>query len=440
MSEKPEWLTVNANGQATIHPALVVDQLEEILTGKLFYYQSSWWFWKERIWEIIEEHRVKTGIRDLLVSHPISKFQTRLSVIKDILEQLRLVLIPEGDFLGFDQNHDLIVFKNGTLDLKKDEFAKIHRPEDFKSIMLEFDFDESKNCTRWLKFLDEIDLDQDTQTRIQEWVGYLLIPTAKLQKCLYLIGEGANGKSVFLNTIRSMLGYKNVSSLEMAELFDRFKIEKLRGKLVNIATDCETSKSMDSRFKKIVSGEPIVSEKKFQDSFEFIPYARLLFSANDFVHTRDKSHGFFRRFDTVRFPRVFKPSEQDFDLEKTLLEELPGIFNWALKGLRRLESNDWIMTPSSSMEEAHSEFKRGLNPLHDFVDEKCSFGPDNSVKAEDFRQYYFQWSRDNRHRALPATTLGKELLRLKPQIEKHRIMTDKKRQIYYKGIALVSEK
>ena len=36
MSEKPEWLTVNANGQATIHPALVVDQLEEILTGKLF--------------------------------------------------------------------------------------------------------------------------------------------------------------------------------------------------------------------------------------------------------------------------------------------------------------------------------------------------------------------------------------------------------------------
>ena len=96
-------------------------------------------------------------------------------------------MIPEGDFLGFDQNHDLIVFKNGTLDLKKDEFAKIHRPEDFKSIMLEFDFDESKTCTRWLKFLDEIDLDQDTQTRIQEWVGYLLIPTAKLQKCFYLI-------------------------------------------------------------------------------------------------------------------------------------------------------------------------------------------------------------------------------------------------------------
>ncbi len=44
MSEKPDWLTVNAKGQGKIIHALVVDQLEEILTGKLFYYQSSWWF------------------------------------------------------------------------------------------------------------------------------------------------------------------------------------------------------------------------------------------------------------------------------------------------------------------------------------------------------------------------------------------------------------
>ena len=103
--------------------------------------------------------------------------------------------------------------------------------------------------------------------------------------------------------------------------------------------------------------------------------------------SKDKSHGFFRRFDIVHFPRVFKPSEQDYDLEQKLLEELPGIFNWALDGLKRLESNEWKMTPSPSMDETHLEFKRGLNPLHDFVDEKCSFGPDNSVKAKDLRQY-----------------------------------------------------
>ena len=52
-------------------------------------------------------------------------------------------------------------------------------------LSLEFDYDENTTCTRWLKFLDEIDLDQDTQTRLQEWIGYLLIPSTKLQKCLF---------------------------------------------------------------------------------------------------------------------------------------------------------------------------------------------------------------------------------------------------------------
>ena len=138
-------------------------------------------------------------------------------------------------------------------------------------------------------------------------MGYCLLPQVigTLQKSLFFIGEGSNGKSVFLGTVASILD--NVSHLELSELFDRFKIAEIEGKLANICTDVETSKVMDVRFKKIVAGEPQSAERKFKDPFQFQPFAKILFSANDFIPTKDRTHGFYHRFDIVRFDRIFGP-------------------------------------------------------------------------------------------------------------------------------------
>ena len=133
-----------------------------------------------------------------------------------------------------------------------------------------------------------------------------------------MLGEGANGKSIILLTLRNLLGDQNCTALEMAELFDRFKVARLRNRLVNLGTDIETNNVLDARFKKLVSGEPQIAEMKHRDPFEFRPYAKLLFSANEFIPSRDCSYGFFRRFQIIQFERIFKESEQDQDLEETL--------------------------------------------------------------------------------------------------------------------------
>ena len=79
----------------------------------------------------------------------------------------------------------------------------------------------------------------------------------------------------------------------MAELFDRFKVARLRNRLVNLGNDIETNNVLNARFKKLVSGEPQIAEMKHRDPFEFQPYAKLLFSANEFIPSRDRSYGFF---------------------------------------------------------------------------------------------------------------------------------------------------
>jgi len=243
-----------------------------------------------------------------------------------------------------------------------------------------------------------------------------------------------NGKSVFLETLAAVLD--NVSHLELSELFDRFKIAELEGKLANICTDVETSKVMDARFKKIVAGEPQSAERKFKNPFEFQPFAKILFSANDFIPTKDRTHGFYRRFDILRFNRIFKLDEQKPDLLQELKKEVPGIFNWALKGLGRLSQQNWIMTKSAYMEDCHKEFKRATNPLQLFIEDECVIEGNATVDSNELRRRYKQYCEDKGYKVLSDNKLGQELKRL--GINKTRIRKEEGRINLYEGIQLLS--
>jgi len=255
-----------------------------------------------------------------------------------------------------------------------------------------------------------------------------------LQKSLFFIGEGANGKSVFLETLAAVLD--NVSHLELSELFDRFKIAELEGKLANICTDVETSKVMDARFKKIVAGEPQSAERKFKNPFEFQPFAKILFSANEFIPTKDRTHGFYRRFDILRFNLIFKLDEQKPDLLQELKKEVPGIFNWSLEGLERLSQQKWIMTKSAYMENCHNEFKRATNPLQLFIEEECVVEGNATVDSNELRSCYKQYCEDKGYKVLSDNKLGQDLKRL--GINKTRIRTEEGRINLYEGIQLLS--
>ena len=67
-----------------------------------------------------------------------------------------------------------------------------------------------------------------------------------------------------------------------------FATADLRGKLLNICTDLPSQRLDDSGdFKAIVSGETIRAERKHQPAFHFVPYCRLLYSANNLPESVD---------------------------------------------------------------------------------------------------------------------------------------------------------
>jgi len=429
-----DWIYQTRYG-VRINKALVAEHISQDQNGNLIYLNQNFWSYAGGVWKRIEDVQIKAQIRIFLSSREGIKHLITSALLEDVYKQVGIILLVPPEFL-FNREPLVLNFSNGTLDLNEGSFSEKHRRELYQNIQFPYDFNRKLQCPNWTSFLESLEFDPDTLSRLQEWAGYCLLPIVygNLQTSLFFIGEGANGKSVFLETLAAVLD--NVSHLELSELFDRFKIAELEGKLANICTDVETSKVMDARFKKIVAGEPQSAERKFKEPFEFQPFAKILFSANEFIPTKDRTHGFYRRFDILRFNQIFELDEQKPDLLQELKKEVPGILNWALEGLERLSQQKWIMTKSAYMEDCHNEFKRATNPLQLFIEEECVIEANATVDANELRSSYKQYCEDKGYKVLSDHKVGQELKRL--GINKSRIRIEDGRISIYEGIRLLS--
>lgn len=429
-----DWLYFTDKG-FKVNKSLLAEQVASDEGGNLICVCQTFWKYSSGVWKREEDAQIKAQIRRKIAMREEALVYLTSALVEDVFKQLSLILLAPPEF-KFNREPMIINFTNGTLELREGEFSRSHRRELFQNIQFPYDFNRDLHCPNWVVFLESLDFDLDTLSRLQEWAGYCLLPMVQgnLQKSLFFIGEGANGKSVFLETLAAVLD--NVSHLELSELFDRFKIAELEGKLANICTDVETSKVMDARFKKIVAGEPQSAERKFKEPFEFQPFAKILFSANEFIPTKDRTHGYYRRFDILKFNRIFETEEQKPELLQELKEEVPGILNWALEGLDRLSQQNWIMTKSSYMENCHNEFKKATNPLQLFIEEECVVEVNATVDSNEFRSSYKHYCEDKGYKPLSDNKLGQELKR--HGINKSRIRSEEGRIILYEGIQLLS--
>jgi|GEM_PF-4895526 len=421
----PAWIELNKDEKPKVIPGIVADCYFREQKGNLIYAFQSFWRYEKGVWKELEERHIKADIQNMIGKELAKKF-----LVEDIVFQVGNLSLQPKEF-EFERNPWLLNFTNGVLDVKTLQFGE-HKREYYQTIQFDFPFDPDRKCPKWDEFLKSLELDVDTNQRIQEWGGYCLVPITPLQRCLFLKGEGDNGKSVFLETLAAMLN--NVSTMEVHQLFEKFKVAELQGKLANICTDIQTTKIFSEEFKKIVSGEPVTAERKFKNPFKFRPFAKILFSANNFIPTKDRSRGFFRRFDILEFKKIFSKEEQDEFLRDKLRQELSGIFNWAYKGLQRLMADNWKMTESKEMLVTLDEFKEASNPLQQFINECCQSEQSGWIDTKNFRREYENWCKDMGYEVLADNKLGQEMKRL--GFGKARRQEGAQRPWVYKGIGL----
>jgi putative DNA primase/helicase len=326
----------------------------------------------EGYWQKDNEEYLKASIRSLLVQ--IKKQWENKKNISEVLESYRHSVQKKEYFDKFNeisqQDKEYINVKNGLL-FWEDEELLDHHSHLFSTHQLKAEYDPDAECPNWEKALAEWVPDQNTRDFLQEYIGYTLIPDTSQQVALFLTGGGSNGKSTFLEVITEMFGSNSISNIPLQRLSERFEVAKIQHKLVNICSDIDpTYLKKTGVLKTMIPGEPLRGEEKFKASFDFRPYVRLIFSANELPSTKDHSEGWYRRLKIVRFPNSFKKSDSNYDphLKEKLIDEIDGIFLWALEGLQRLSKNSRF-TNSQEMQKAKNQYKRENDSVKAFEDD-----------------------------------------------------------------------
>jgi P4 family phage/plasmid primase-like protien len=335
---------------------------------------------------------------------------------EEVVEYLRVDAPPLWD----SPPSNVINLNNGLLDLETRELLD-HSPDHRSSVQLPVTYYSRATCPAWEQFVGEV-FPADAQELAWEIIAWLMTADTSIQKAILLEGEGGNGKPTYLRGVIAFLGRYNVSSLSLQKLeADRFAAARLVGKLANICPDLPSEHlAGTSMFKAITGGDIITAEYKYHDSFDFLPCARLVFSANHLPRSGDGSPAFFDRWLVIPFRRSFRGTAQEIpraELDARLagLQELSGVLNKALAVLPRLR--DQGFTVSTSMRQAAEEFRETTDPLAGWLDRMTTEHPDAMVSKDTLVQAY---NADCDRAGKPRVTknaFGRALRRLRPQLE-----------------------
>jgi len=196
--------------------------------------------------------------------------------------------------------------------------------------------------------------------------------------------------------------------------YSRFASSRLDGKLLNIYADLP-SRSMDSTgmFKMLSGGDAIPAEKKFKDSYSFVNFARLVFSANKPPEITDEdSYAFWRRWIIIschnEFPENDPKTDPDILSKLTTESELSGFLNLALNGLERLLTNSKF-SYSKTVDETQSYYLRASDPVFAFVEGCCELDFNAVTSKDDLFEAYKDYCQKSKTPLINRDSFAKAL-------------------------------
>jgi putative DNA primase/helicase len=341
LSNPDEWQVRSGRGDPLAEltaQELKNTALRDIPTERVAYLpKREEWFWCDEsgVWQQHGEEDIRQWLDEYLGSH------YRRSIRTEVQDQLKARVRSREEAFGGGPP-GTIATQSGLVDLESEECREIE-PSDKVRWQLGTEFDPEANCPAWKRFVGSVTEPGDIKI-LQEFVGYCLhhwgLP---FKKALILFGPTDAGKSVFLNVIRALFGGDEspaTSSTSVQYLAnERWGAARLVNTAVNIRNDLDGSTIKNTgKVKELIAGDALDAERKRKPVFKFSPTAKHCFAANRAPDRSVDDEAFWNRWITVMFPESVPRDKQDPTLESRLIDELPGILNWAIEGYQRLMS------------------------------------------------------------------------------------------------------
>lgn len=359
------------------------------------------------LWYVDGVYKVK-ALREAeaLVKRYIPSAYCNPNILRNVVE----LLMVDADRITYDEldtDSRYINVRNGLIKVPEFELVK-HDHSILSTIQLNCDYDPKAKAPVWKAFKDDFcrdsdgNVDQAMLRRDKAKAGIILsnFPMINLKMAFIQFSEEGNtGKSVDGYVWKQMLGMDRVANVSFKDLAtDRWALGRVWGKrLILIGDQGPESINNSENFKMLTGGDPVDAEMKGIQHFTYTYSGTILVSTNHMpVFNDDKGEHMAERLKFLHCRNPIPSADRDPFLRDKLSNELSGILNWALEGLKDFIDNGYQLPTCQSAEDLMTRYRQKYDTIYAFVSERCIVDKKASVKKTELEEEYAAYCEDRK--------------------------------------------
>jgi len=293
---------------------------------------------------------------------------------------------------------------------------------------------------RWTQFLtDTFGEASDIATFVQRLAGYSASGDTRFHILPFLNGPGGNGKSVFLDVLRILLGDYAATApntfLMAGQQQHETEVARLQGlRLVVVSEVNQDARFDEAKMKLLTGGDALTARFMRQDHFTFEPTHHLWLMGNHLPAVKAGGDSFWRRLRLIPFTRNVPPERKIEGLARILAdEEGPGILAWIITGA--VDVFDAGLREPTAVMAFTETYAEEEDSLARFMGDCCHRGGGThvTINTSKLRGAYDDWCRAEGETPLKPQVFGREL-RTRFGIEQ--VRSNGRR--FYVGVALLT--
>lgn len=334
----------------------------------------------------------------------VHKFQSKIRTITMVRQVLQLMSVEtplQAKSSEFDANPYEINVLNGLLNLETLELAP-HDPSQLVTKMAPVSWMPDAVCPFWRDFNKKISCNnkelEDYNKRIS---GYCLSGSTQEEIMPILYGNGANGKSLFLGTMRNILGSGEYAlTLGTGSILNskshgiRCDLRQLEGARVAFAIEVNKGQTLDEAVvKSITGGDEISARALRRNPVQFTPQAKIIMAVNHMPVLVGNDDGIRRRIQVVPFMQRFDGSVKKEEIERKIMAEKDGIFAWMVHGFQEWRAQG--LNPPEVVRKATDDYFATNDHIGTYLSEQTVKDQKYSTETKLLYENYKIWADDS---------------------------------------------
>ena len=356
----------------------------------------------------------QTYIREFIRSLTGDVYTTQLC--NQVISKIEVDTFTTPQELFKEEDLNLIPLQNGIYDLKTNKMIEFSYKFRFFN-KLPIEYDKNLDCVGVKDFFKSCLGHEEDIECMQELFGWLMYRDYSFEKAYMFDGIGRNGKGKTIELMKRFIGSENCSNLSLDDIEnDMYAVSGMFKKLANLSGDI-SKKAMKNTgmFKMLTGRDTIDTARKNLTRLKFVNYAKIVVACNELPKTHDITNAFFDRWIRIKYPYRFLDKEnlekeREITLEHNKIflklqdpeiinkistkEEISGLFNWALIGLKRILKNKQLMGSRSSEETKH-KWQRDSSSLEAFLMDRTEKDFEGEIIKSEFRKEYSKYCHSN---------------------------------------------